>query len=271
MRSERGGKPFGERIFEAYELSDAQREACDAVHQELIESWRRGMGERFDECQALRAQMMQHDRKRMDIARAAADGDKEAKAWIRNNHEDSTMVDLHRRVNQLTQENPFDWSELADRIEDILPPEQAKRGRTRLAWKYPLTVSPVYGQSLLSEAPANAGTDDKLNSRANGPVDAWDAYILAFKKRYQPSQAQQSAIESILKELRGRRTELARAAEIDIKSYKDGEFSETAKRRRELLQLDVEELFQALRTRLDGLLTTAQREYPLAPRKGAAD
>jgi len=256
------GKPFNTRIFDAYELTEEQRKSCDAVREDCFASWRRDMGDRYGEYRALSVQMLDRVREHFNAVRDAQEGDPSAMERLPNFHDDPVMQDLDSRLDELKRDFPLDWGELADKIEDVLPPEQAKRGRARLAGRFPFTISSAHGLklSLKASAPSTANnmTDGTTNGAAkstaddvaNNPIDRWRAYVRAFKKRYELAPGQLTAVASILKEIREQHARLATAMANDVKHLEANENAESALRRHEVFQFGVEDLFEVFKTRL---------------------
>ena len=257
---EQRGKPMGEIIFDAYELTDAQRTSCDQIREQSIKEWRRGMGEQFEEARGLRARSIERIGERLRVGRDLRDGeDGAAEAWTKLTSAGEKLEDrrILERRQEIKREHPIDWSALADRIEDILPQEQAIRGRQRLADRFPLTISSRHGQEVAGDtSSADDGTTD---------VDRWEAYVRKFTARYQLTAGQANAAASILVDVRARDARLTRAMREEVALFQTNADEESARRRREVHQFEVDDLLDGFKMRLDSLLTTAQQQTSTTP------
>lgn len=254
------GKSMAERIFDAYDLTDAQRTSCDHIHEQFNKEWRQGAGEQFEEARGLRAQSIERIGERLRVGRDLRDGeDGAAEAWTKLTSAGEKLEDrrILERRQEIKREHPIDWSDLADRIEDILPHEQAIRGRQRLADRLPLTISSRHGQEVAGDtSSADDGTND---------VDRWEAYVRKFTARYQLTDGQANAAVSILVDVRAQDARLTRAMREEVALFQTNADEESARRRREVHQFEVDDLLDGFKTRLDSLLTTVQQQTSTTP------
>ncbi len=254
------GKPMDRRIFDAYDLTEGQREVCDRIRERTIAEWRRGMGEQFEEGRGLRAQLLERIGERVDMSREVIKGNASAAEMMkkqRSHREGAVERGIRERLEQINRKHPIDWSDLADRIEDALPPEQAKRGRQRLSEKFPYTISSVHGGKLGADEPATDG-------RASD-IDRWGVYFREFTARYELADGQSNAAESILEEVRERGAQLTKNMRDDVARYQKSADEESPRHRLDVFQLDIDDLLEEFRTRLDALLTTAQKQATTTP------
>ncbi|MCH8149474.1 MAG: hypothetical protein IH987_16075 [Planctomycetes bacterium] len=259
--------PLADRILDAYRLTEAQKETCNAIRDEVWADWGRRMGkQQFDEIVGLQEDAFDRLREHLDVIRRASDGAPgaaEARAKLPRVRDDPELQRLKQRSDEIYEDHPIDWSDLADRIEDALPKEQAKRGRERLAERFPYSVSGTHGEKL--------GSGKAKTGAAAGDMDRWGAYVRAFTTRYQLTPAQSNAAKSILEEVRAQAGKLTRAMGDEVARYQAGGHQEEARRRREVLQFDLDDLFDGFQTRLDALLTTSQQQQSTSAEPGEKD
>ncbi len=249
-----------QKILDAYGLTEAQRETCDRICAEFSANWRRGMGEQFDEVRALRRQQIDRLREYADATREfqrGAPGASEALKQFPGVRDDPKLRIPREREQQIKRAHPYDWSGLADRIEDALPKEQAKLGRERLGARFPFTISRRHGEKLAAES-----TGTEFDARE---IDRWGAYVRQFTDRYELTEGQANAVASILREVRTQDAQLTLRMGDEAERDEARGHQEAARRRREAFQLDLDDLFENFKARLDGLLTTVQRRTSAKP------
>lgn len=247
--------PIADRILDAYRLTESQKEPCNAIREQFWADRRRRLGKQAEETRALGAEAAERFGAYIHAVKQVqegASGAEDALAKHPRPQDDPVLQDLKQRLDEIHQIHPIDWSDLADRIEDVLPQEQAKRGRKRLGEKFPYTISSTHGEKLGTGEPT-AGGDE-------GDFNRWEAYVRAFTARYQLTQGQSNSVESVLREVRARAVQLAHTMRDDVARYRAGGHQQEARRRREVFQLDLDDLFEVFKARLDGQLTTAQQQ-----------
>ncbi|NOT02767.1 MAG: hypothetical protein HOP29_19360 [Phycisphaerales bacterium] len=255
-----------DRILDAYDLTESQRAACGRVRDKYFADRRRQMGEHFDEISDLRSKKIDRIGEYVDAVRHARAGAPEAWAKLPGSENDPVLQDLDQRLQRFKELYPSNWGEFADRIEDILPPEQARSGRERLAEQFPFTISSTHGARMGTD---ESKTDDDTTADSlvdDRDLDAWGAYLRRWTERYAPTPGQLTAATSILQEVRTQSDQLGGAlfdGNGQDGSTKD-EAAEVTQRRREVRQLELDDLFGRLRTRLDALLTTEQKQISAA-------
>ena len=253
--------PLADKILDAYRLTKTQKEKCNAIRDEFWADWGRQMGkQQFDEVVGLHDDAFDRLREHLDVLVAAMDGApgaEEARAKLPRVDDDPELQNLEERLKEIQQDHPIDWSDLADRIEDALPKEQARRGRERLGERFPYSVSRTHGEKL-GAAETKTGADA-------GDMDRWEAYVRTFTARYQLTPGQSNAARSILEEVRAQAAKLTHTMGDEVARYEAGGHLEEARRRREILQFDLDDLFEGFKTRLDALLTTSQQQQSTTP------
>lgn len=266
MRAERR-KPMAEKILGAYRLTEAQKEKCNGIREEFWAARRRNMGNpQVEKVRALRAAAVERVREHFHALTQVQDGAPgaaEALSKLPRVEDDLELQSLERRLDEFYLDHPIDWSDFADRIEDALPQEQAKRGRERLGERFPYSVSSTHGEKL--------GTGKTKTGVDAGDMDRWGAYIRAFTARYQLTPGQSNAARSILEEVRARGAKLTHTMRDEVARFQAGGHQEEARHRREVLQFDLDDLFEGFNARLDALLTTAQRQQSTSAEPGDKD
>jgi hypothetical protein len=198
--------------------------------------------------------------------------------------QDPEVRKMRQRLVELEQKHQIDWDDASHRIEALLPAEQAQKGRQRLEeqsakrderqqrWRQRLddgrnqtgvpsvTEQPVDGTDRVSSesaVPAIAQAAGK--PAAPAPLHPWEAYVRSFIAEHNFFPSQQASAMAVLKDVR------SRAGQIEI-SLRDKiaaaeKIPDEAARSKRLTELHepVERLFVEIKTRLDGLLTAAQR------------
>ena len=266
MRAERR-KPMAEKILGAYRLTETQKEKCNGIRKEFWADRRRKMGkQQAEEARALRASMAERLGEHIHAliqAQEGAPGAEEAWAKLPRVDDDPEFQGIKQRLNEIQVEHPIDWSDLADRIEDALPKEQAKRGRERLSERFPYSVSGTHGEKLGS-GKTKPGADA-------GDTDRWEAYVRAFTTRYELTSGQSDAARSILEEVRAQAGKLTRTMDAEVARDQAGGRQKEARRRREVLQFDLDDLFESFQARLDARLTTSQQQQSTSAEPGERD
>ena len=129
---EERGRMRNERMVEmatrAYELDESQKELVRTEIEIIRAERRQAMGPKAEEYDKLREQMFDRWRqRRRDV------GDdvnwREMRRRMRDNPE---YQKLRERMREIEREHPFDWQDSLDRVETLLPAEQAAKGRARL-------------------------------------------------------------------------------------------------------------------------------------------
>lgn len=251
-----------DKILDAYEITDAQRVACVQVVDEYIANRRRVMANHLDEIRGLHRATIDRIREYVDAAGHARDGAPDAWNRMPGADDDPVLQELGERLQRLREMYPNDWGEFADRVEDVLPPEQARRGRERLAEQFPFALASSHGAKLASNGSETGNDSSVLPQAKDKDLDTWSGYLRQWTERYAPTPGQLTAAASVLMEVRARSVQLDSAVFGESAPDRTTGDQELTQRRREVLQLELDDLFEQFRTRLDALLTTAQRESP---------
>jgi len=255
MRAERM-TPMDDRILNAYRLDEDQRAQCDQVRQAFWEEHRQEMGKKtFNRAGGLRGSLAERLREHLDAGKRMRNGEAPP-SKLPPVHSDPVLEGLRDELDDIDRQYPTDWSELADRIEDVLPAEQARAGRQRLAEQFPFDISARHGEKF--EA-------NKADSAAGTPLDRWEAYLARFVRRYDLTAAQLDAADSILAEVRARAADLDQSMRADVERNERAELEDEAHARKVVYTFDVADLFETYQDRLQALLTSAQREQPEQP------
>jgi len=120
---------------------------------------------------------------------------------------------------------------------------------------------PRFGERRAPKGTGATGAGESLR-----PLDMWESYVKQFIKRHDLSKAQANQAMAVLKELRGQAKAYEKKHADEIKKLERSiSAADPAAKPRFQGQLDelrepIAHLFEDLRTRLDTLLTEAQRE-----------
>lgn len=118
MRSER----MLEMTARNYELTDEQKERVRAEMDKMREERRAQMGPDADRYDQLRDKMIQY----WDAQRESGGRNAEGSPG-----RDDAFQKLREEMREIERKYPFDWQASINRIESLLPPEQAAKGRAR--------------------------------------------------------------------------------------------------------------------------------------------
>ena len=265
-----------------YELDESQKVM---VRQEILQMQaerRVAMGADADTYDKLREEMVEFWRSQRDESSADEDrrSRRERRREMRSNPE---YRELRRKMRDIENKYPIDWETAAKRVEALLPPEQAERGRARRAerearWRDrrgdrerrgsdPQTERGVVAgdsagsaQNPVGNAPAQQPAQPETGQTAAKAVHPWETYTNEFIARYQLTPTQVNSAHAILRDL------MQRAAQIETtladRIAEAEKVADSVSRRKRLAELraPIDSLFVELKGRLDGLLTAAQRQ-----------
>ncbi len=111
-----------EMAARTYDLTDEQKTVVRTEMDKMREERRAQMGPMADRYDQLREQMMEYWTSRRD---ENGDGDR------RSLRSDPEFQKLRSEMQEIERKFPFDWQASVQRIESLLPPEQAAKGRAR--------------------------------------------------------------------------------------------------------------------------------------------
>lgn len=281
-------------LTRTYDLSDQQRAQVKAEVTKIGDEYRASLGKDAEEMDKLDKEMRDYWRQQAE-SRANADGpdangenaDRGARRRGRgprgNPMDDPKFRELAERMRGLREQHPIDWQGGIDRIESLLPAEQAAKGRERREqWMNQrqnrgnpgndpeLGPTRRGGRRNRDNARADASSNGPLagGARSQSPVLAaptapphpWDVYTNQFIARLQLTASQATSAHAIVKELKDREVAVRRS-QTDARAAAEKIVDSQAKAKK-LQEMDapVDALFAELKTRLEGLLTAAQRE-----------
>lgn len=156
------------------------------------------------------------------------------------------MREVYMRMREVREKSPLtSWTNVVAEIETLLPPDQVSEARAREK------AAPVPSQ----DGRTTRRNPDEPGGRPAAAGDLWDRYAAEFKRRYELDEPQIAAVDSAVRELKGRR-EANRQAYVDAGAAADRET-----RRQKYLEFLAanEALFRQLRTTLDTIPTVAQK------------
>lgn len=263
-----------------YDLDDSQQVMVRNEILQMQAERRVAMGADADEYDKLREKMVEIWQTQRDEGSADEDrrSRRERRRAMRANPEYS---ELRERMRAIEDKYPMDWEAAAKRVEALLPPEQAERGRARRAerearWRdRGRDRDRRRGQVRDNDRGVVAGdsVDNVQNPMGSAPVQQpmlqkgaakavhpWETYTNEFIARHELTPTQVNSAQAILRDL------MQRAAQIETSladRIADAEkVTDNVSRRKRLAEIraPIDSLFDELKGRLDGLLTAAQRQ-----------
>lgn len=285
----RASERMADRIIRTYELDDAQAVKARGELKAMREAHQAAMGPAYDELRRLRRLKVDHAT--VIVKRAAAQvrrirdyyavGDsgrlEELKAEFENDplmqpllrpRDDPVFVDLRERMRAIERKYPFDWNRAMDRIERSLPKEQAAKGRKRLMELVPHRFTGISTKSKPGKLDPEKVRRDRAAVRAaikkSVPADVWvhpwKRHVRRFIKEHNLTEAQTVAAMSILKELRDQAASIEQAIAAEIAMVRDQRDEKEMLQSVKAYEQDIRQLLNELNARLNGLLTTSQRQ-----------
>lgn len=290
-----------ERLVEmtarTYDLDEAQRVMVRNEIAKMQAERRLEMGADAEKYDALREQMFEFWNRPDGNAETgaqenAASGDEDRReAWrarrerMREMRRDPAFQDLRRQMDELEQKYPIDWDAAASRVESLLPPEQAERGRARREqwmarreerrsrWNSDNVPIPRPAPTTprLPDGPTLPPLPDAPNAAPGAaparpqppappkPLHPWEEHVRRFIDQNELSPAQANSAMAVLRDIQARAAQLEAAHAA--RTAEAMKIRDPAKRAEALNELKKphDELFEALKQRLDGLLTAEQR------------
>ncbi len=221
-----------DRIANAYELSDAQREQVQA-RLALLKTQQQAYGnEHAQELRELRAQLADQSRDRREGRAVDA----------------QQTEQLATRMRALWQGAPLmNPANVLQRVESLLPADQVANGRERWEQARQQRIA-----SLLDSFGRRRGLGQ--NSDGNG----WRRYVDTFCREFSLDDAQVASAMSILRDLESRRNDYRAAHEDEIDAADQLEDWRERHERLEQVLAPVDKLFEELKTRLDRIPTSTQ-------------
>jgi hypothetical protein len=249
-----------------YELDDVQKELVRREIEAAQEERRMAMGADAAEFDRLQAEMI-----RLRTSEDREDGDR------RRGRDDPEVQKLREQLRAIEDKYPRNWDESIARIEKLLPEEQARAGHQRLEARRERSSDrrerrrdrdesrldrkqSMRRMRTLDESKPTAETIPTIAPPAAPPAHPWEQYVENYISHNELTPTQASSAMAILKDLRTRaeaieHSQRDKRAEIEKLSDKSKQSAGLAE-----LNAPVNQLFEELQRRLDGLLTAAQRE-----------
>jgi hypothetical protein len=210
------------------------------------------------------------------------------RARWRRLRDDPEYQALRYELRAIERRYPVSWEESARRVEAVLPAGQAGMGRARLEarlqrrgmrFNRPDPVEqrpepPADGTAGVGAPDGGAGAPPEA-AEGVGPVqprppDAWETYVRNFARDYEFTPAQVASAMGIL---RGLRLQANQIEQVNLERRAAlSRIADPAERNRQLRELNqpIDLLFETLRRRLEGLLTSRQRHLSPPPRGDGA-
>lgn len=257
-----------------YELDDAQKEVVRSQIEMMQAERRAKMGAEADEYDQLRAKMFDHWRQARENAGERA---RDPKYW-EEVRLDPQMQETRKRVRELEAKYPFNFDEQLQRIETLLPAEQAARGRER--WDARNRVGDEGGRDMRRRAererrargdqvargdrtPATVAPGNPLPPpKVAPPPHPWEIHTRRFIEQYQLTESQSAAAMGVLKDMRHRAEQVEQLTASRVAAVAD---AAGKKKLEDDSKQQIESLFGELKQRLESLLTAAQRSAGAKP------
>jgi len=224
---------YTRNLTEAYTLNPQQREQ---VRQKL---------------EQLRAEHETYAAPFREEMRRQRESDPNANPWRSEGSRD--------QMRKMMEGSPLMNSEnVVKQIEPMLPAEQVQTGHTK--WQ-------EMQQNWRDDRGGNwrdRGRDSWRDGRGSGGdssrSDRWQRYVEFFNRRYQLDAAQKASADSVLRELTQRRDTYRKAHQADFTAAQAIENRDARRLKYDQLNEPIDKMYDELRSKLDQIPTTAQRE-----------
>lgn len=285
-----------------YELDDTQKGVVRNEIQMMAEERRAAMGPDAEDYDRVRDQMAEFWAAGQHSADGKNDPGDPRSRW-QEMRRDPKFRELRDRMREFETKYPFDWQASMARIEKLLPEKQVEKARAkwqdRRGWTErrdrerrnrgdrPDDIKTLRERAeragkagdlerskrLLAEADRRAAVLGERDTLTEGkpeetppaprPIHPWEKYAQEFGERHDLSPGQAASVDSILKESLTRAGQIESANAARIAEAERIEDSAVREKRLAELNRPIEQLFDELKMRLDGLLTAAQRGKPV--------
>jgi hypothetical protein len=261
-----------DRATEMYDLDDAQKISVKQEFETLQAQRRTSMGPEADEFDQLRTKMTEI----MDKARESSKGTPPDRETMRKMRDDPELKKIRERMRAIDEKYPFNWDDALKRIESLLPPEQAAKGRAlreerddsgrdaRSPDRFPRFRREDSERRKRDRAGRNrnrtgnsspdAAAGDKaaeIKPVAPRPLHPWEVYVHQFIAEHKLTDVQSNSAMAILKDMRQRAEQVEKHVADKPAATTQSSADEIKKR--------TDAIFEELKQRLDALLTAEQR------------
>lgn len=269
-----------------YELNETEKEVVRKEMQTMAVERRAAMGAEAAELDRLREEMF----KFWSQPPANENEGRERFERMRN---DPQFQEIRRRMREIEDKYPFNWEESVKRVENLIPPEKVAKGHARVeefrrGFEDRRRNFERGGENRREES-NREGRRDRGNRRrgdrerrgenrsdpgagaqpatgaqppvavAPAEVHPWEKYVQKFLADHDATANQASAAHAILKDVRTR-AERVEAGNRDALVQAEKITDAAAKKKRlDELNKPINDLFEELKRRCDGLLTAEQR------------
>lgn len=268
-----------DRATRTYDLDEMQRVMVKQEMLRIQAERRAAMGADAEEYDRLRERVFDFWSQRREPG-PENDQNRDGRRRRRELRDNPEFRQLRDQMREFEEKYPMDWDAAAERIESLLPPEQVERGRHRRqefenrrrdrgrredrggrratlqAENAPAQTAPEAAQAVPAKPPTPQ-SDARPNSKAEHP---WEGYTRQFIARHELTEAQTTAAYAILQDIRARAAQMETALADRLQEAARIRDSVSRQNRITELRAPIEDLFSVLKARLDGLLTTAQRQ-----------
>lgn len=271
-RRERRLDGLTEMISRTYELTDQQKPEVAAELRRMRAEYDQQLGPAAVEMQQLEEEMARF----WQLRAATGDDGPPGRAW-----RDPEFRKLAERMRELRREHPFDVNAAFERIEKMLPAEQAAKGRARRIerqermprWRGDAerrgdgSFEPRRGERRGRRAQADGAAESAPSPAPAPPAiepkrHPWEIHAEQYAARHDLSAEQRAAAAAIVRELIARERSYRASRRQDFEAMEQIPSPAERNARRAELETPIDELFKELNQRLDDVLTAAQRGKP---------
>ena len=222
------------------------------------------------------ADALEYDRLRKDLvqfwnepANTSEDPKARREMW-RRLREDPKLQEIRRRMREIDAKYPFDWASSVERVEKILPAELVQQAHDHQneradAAAVRRQASNPFAPPILPVKPRTVGDIKGTNGNKQPavsdpqPLHPWEKYTRDFIRVNRLNEAQSNAALSILRDVRVRAEQMDHANANRVAAANQMPDKIAREKRLSEINQSIEHLFDELKSRLDGLLTAAQR------------
>ncbi|MEK6644680.1 MAG: hypothetical protein AABZ08_12320 [Planctomycetota bacterium] len=254
-----------ERMLESaarlYNLDELQRAMVRNQIDAMSAERRAAMGADAIEYDRLREEV----RKMQSLPGGVESTPESRRTHLRDLRNDPQFRDVRAKLNEFENKYPIDMESAIERVEKLIPPEQAEAGRKRRDERMS-----AFRQRREQRQQRTAATSQPTTAPSSlepleqpapppAPLHPWELLVRRFISDHGLTDAQSNAALAMLREVRSRASQIEKTQTdrvTDANALRDAEA-----RKKSLADLNkpYDELFDELKNRLDSLLTAAQR------------
>jgi len=237
-------------LTRTYDLAEDQQKEVRTEVEKMSKEYYDSLGDDAAEMEKLREGMSNFWRQRMEASENAEE-DRNSRPW-----DNPEFQKLRDQMRVMSEKHPFDWEASVERVEKLLPAEQAAKGRKRREeWMKRREEWRKQRRERRGQSGPGEGQEALPDTTTD---DAWEAYTAEFLKKYKCDNAQVTSANAILKDIKDRAQIIRRSQEDvrnELRSVSDPQLRQ---RQNSTLDKPLQDLFAELKKRLTGLLTAKQ-------------